>query len=458
VQAALDNRRVLEIGYQRNYNPMYQVAYDGIVKAGLLATSTCRASRGIATGTGAQARCRRKIITRFGLPDFEHPWNWRLYNRYSRGLVAELASHEMNIVNWFFGAEPTAVMGTGGIYRFNDGREVPDHVYATWEYDGGRTAVFSSIESNAFDHYYEAFFGTKATLILQGEAEAYLFDESTGKPATGLEVTPKGGPCAGCRAPSPAPSPIWSSRPSRPARRPPAIGCWRTRTRSRPSVRPCARARRCCAARTARWDRPARASQRSRRSRRRRASRSRRPPRRGRSGAPDADAVARSRVTLVLLRTLIGWHFLQRATTSSCCRHGRALGRPSESGAPPDILRPRPDRSPACFMRSAPRRVLDRSRRSDRPHLVGLSLMLGLFTRAGCWGAMLMLALFYLSAIPLTGTPVPGQEGEYILVSKNLIELVAVAVILTSRTERIAGLDLLFPSSRTSTLASHTAA
>ena len=127
-----------------------------------------------------------------GLPDFEHLWNWRLYNRYSRGLIAELASHELNIVNWFFAAEPTSVMGTGGIYRFKDGREVPDHVYATWEYAGGRTAVFSSIESNAFDHYYEAFFGTKGTLILQGEAEAYLFDEGTGKPATGIEVTPKG--------------------------------------------------------------------------------------------------------------------------------------------------------------------------------------------------------------------------------------------------------------------------
>jgi hypothetical protein len=58
---------------------------------------------------------------------------------------------------------------------------------------------------------------------------------------------------------------------------------------------------------------------------------------------------------------------------------------------------------------------------------------------------MLMLALFYLSAIPLTGAPVPGQEGEYLLVSKNLIELVAVAVVLAFRTERIAGLDLLLP-------------
>ena len=56
------------------------------------------------------------------------------------------------------------------------GREVYDHVYSTFEYPGGRTAMFSSIESNAFDHYYEMFMGTKGTLILRGETEHYLFD------------------------------------------------------------------------------------------------------------------------------------------------------------------------------------------------------------------------------------------------------------------------------------------
>ena len=30
------NNRILEIGYQRNYNPIYQAAYEGIVKAGVL--------------------------------------------------------------------------------------------------------------------------------------------------------------------------------------------------------------------------------------------------------------------------------------------------------------------------------------------------------------------------------------------------------------------------------------
>jgi len=78
--------------------------------------------------------------------------------------------------------------------------------------------------------------------------------------------------------------------------------------------------------------------------------------------------------------------------------------------------------------------------------LVGLSLTLGLFTRLGCWGAIALLSLFYLASIPTSGAPVTGQEGTYLLVSKNLIELVAVIVVLVSNTDRIAGLDLLFPA------------
>ena len=91
--------------------------------------------------------------------------------------------------NWFFGAEPVAVIGTGGIYRFKDGREVEDHIYATFEYPGGRSAVFSTIESNAFDRNYEVFYGTKATLLLQGESEAYLFEEAAAGGAEAVSAT-----------------------------------------------------------------------------------------------------------------------------------------------------------------------------------------------------------------------------------------------------------------------------
>jgi hypothetical protein len=111
--------------------------------------------------------------------------------------MAELASHMVSITDWFFGATAESAIGSGGVYRFRDGREIPDHTYVTLDYPGGRTAVFTSIESNAFDGYYEAYYGTRGTLILKGETEAYLFDE--GAPAgearaTGVAVAAKAGP------------------------------------------------------------------------------------------------------------------------------------------------------------------------------------------------------------------------------------------------------------------------
>jgi hypothetical protein len=58
-------------------------------------------------------------------------------------------------------------------------------------------------------------------------------------------------------------------------------------------------------------------------------------------------------------------------------------------------------------------------------------------------GAIILLSLFYLSAIPFQGTPQPGNEGTYLLVNKNLIELVAIFALLLFDTGRIAGLDML---------------
>jgi predicted dehydrogenase len=195
IEASRRTGRILEVGYQRFYNPVYQAAYEGVVRAGALGDvyfarlAWHRNGNWRRTGTPPSPDYNP---SRWGYPSWEHLLNWRLYERYSRGLLAELGSHQVAIANWFFDAMPTAVLGTGGVYRFNDGqREVDDHVFATFEYPGNRTAVFSTIESNAFENYYEAFFGTKGTLILRGEGEAYLFGEGDAQ-ATGIEVAAKG--------------------------------------------------------------------------------------------------------------------------------------------------------------------------------------------------------------------------------------------------------------------------
>ena len=192
--------RLLEIGYQRRYNGVYQAAYDGIVSKGLL--GDVYHVRMVWHRNGNWRRAGNPPSpdynpSQWGYPTFEHLWNWRLYWRYSQGLFAELASHQLNAVNWFLGSHPTTVMASGGAYRFNDGREVPDHIYSIWDYPGGRTATFSSIESNALENRYEVFFGTKATLLVKNENEAQLFEEGSAATQTGVQVSPRdAGPAA----------------------------------------------------------------------------------------------------------------------------------------------------------------------------------------------------------------------------------------------------------------------
>jgi len=189
MEAARRNNRLLEIGYQRYYNPTYIASYENIIKPGLLGDVYYAR-----TAWHRNSDWRRKEEapanfdgSKWGYPDWEHLLNWRMYRKYSEGLMAELGSHKMAVVNWFLNDAPTAVSTYGTIARYKDGREVNDHVYATYEYPGGRSATFTSIESNAFDNAYEMFMGTKGTLILENENEAYLFNE--GGRETKVEVS-----------------------------------------------------------------------------------------------------------------------------------------------------------------------------------------------------------------------------------------------------------------------------
>jgi predicted dehydrogenase len=193
IEAARRNKRILEIGYQRYYNPIYQAAYKNIIKPGLLGEvyfARLAWHRNANWRRSENPPSPNFDPSRWGYPDWEHLLNWRLYKKYSEGLVAELGSHQITAVNWFFDSTPDSAYTTGGISRFKDGREVFDHVYAIFEYPGGRTATFSSIESNAFEDAYEMYMGTKGTLILRREIEAYLFTEGEGQ-STRMEVSPK---------------------------------------------------------------------------------------------------------------------------------------------------------------------------------------------------------------------------------------------------------------------------
>ena len=152
-------------------------------------------------------------------------------------------------------------------------------------------------------------------------------------------------------------------------------------------------------------------------------------------------------VALVLLRTLVGWHFLYEGFFKLWGPAWSRAGAPLATWTAAGYLKAASGPFAGFFHGLAESRFLPFIDTAVAAALVlaGLSLMLGLFTRGGALLALVLLSLFYLSAIPTAGVPQPGTEGAYLLVSKTLVEGAAVLVVLCFGTGRIAGLDLLWP-------------
>ena len=125
---------VLQVGLQRRSSVLYQVAMEMIRKGALGKIMFVRAQ------WHRNSNWRRPVPD----PKFERLINWRMYKEYSGGMLAELASHQIDIANWAFGSEPISVYATGGIDYWKDGRETCDNVEAIYEYPGGQKLVWSS--------------------------------------------------------------------------------------------------------------------------------------------------------------------------------------------------------------------------------------------------------------------------------------------------------------------------
>jgi len=77
--------------------------------------------------------------------------------------------------------------------------------------------------------------------------------------------------------------------------------------------------------------------------------------------------------------------------------------------------------------------------------LIGLALILGIFIRIASWSGIAMLAMYYLAYPPFGGFSYGAvSDGNYLIVNKNLIELVCLLVLAFTRSGRFFGLDQLF--------------
>jgi thiosulfate dehydrogenase [quinone] large subunit len=151
---------------------------------------------------------------------------------------------------------------------------------------------------------------------------------------------------------------------------------------------------------------------------------------------------ALQQVALVALRTLVGWHFFYEGYVKLLHPAWGRDGLPVADWTSAGYLRAASGPLAGIFHSIADAPWIGRFDVVVAIVLVaiGTSLLLGWFTQTGCVGALAMLAIFYVSAIPL-GLPDSRAEGSYLIVNKNLIELVSVAVLFVFRTGHIAGLD-----------------
>ncbi|MDN4632008.1 Gfo/Idh/MocA family oxidoreductase [Sphingomonas sp. PsM26] len=154
VKRSQDSRKILQIGHQRMFHPTYLNAL-------------CRAKAGeIGSLTQIRASWHRNNSWRRPVPAgvSDRQINWRLYRDSSAGLMTELATHQLQVGNWFLDAVPTRVMGSGSICFWKDGREVYDHVALIYEYAGGRKLIYTSLLNNARYGCEEQIQGSKGTI------------------------------------------------------------------------------------------------------------------------------------------------------------------------------------------------------------------------------------------------------------------------------------------------------
>lgn len=216
IRKAREKNLLLAVGHQRHYSVLYDNA-NSLVQAGLLGELKYIRAQWHRNNSFPGSDSWRKSIPRqdadisskdlegFNFDSVNQLVNWRLYNSTGGGLMAELGSHQMDACSIFLGkVHPLAVSGYGGknFYgipgvgprdKWDDDREIDDHIYVTFEFPGQHyeendrdicIVTYSSINTNKFEPYGEIVYGSRGTLFMKTEKEAMLWKED-GRGSTG---------------------------------------------------------------------------------------------------------------------------------------------------------------------------------------------------------------------------------------------------------------------------------
>ena len=180
MEAAKRTGKLLQIGHQRRSNPRYIHAYEKLInESKLLGEITCvngqwNRSKAACEDLGfpKTAVIDQAELEKYGFKSMQQFRNWRWYKGLGGGPIVDLGSHQIDIYSWFIGANPKAVMASGGVDYWK-GHDWYDNVMAIYEYQvGDRTvrAFYQTITTNSSNGYFETFMGDQGTLVVSEAA------------------------------------------------------------------------------------------------------------------------------------------------------------------------------------------------------------------------------------------------------------------------------------------------
>ena len=228
IRKADDKDLLLGVGHQRHYSVLYDNA-SHLIDIGLLGDIKFIRAQWHRNNSFPNSDAWRKwqydkyakqdhesllkmekdgVLKDFGYDSAQQLVDWRLYNKTGGGLMAELGSHQMDAASIFLGkVHPKAVQGFGGrnFYgiegvgpedKWTDDRDIDDQIFVTFEFPGKHydknendvsIVTYSSMNTNRWEPYGEAVFGSRGTIVMKTEKEALLYKEASKNSPGGYE-------------------------------------------------------------------------------------------------------------------------------------------------------------------------------------------------------------------------------------------------------------------------------
>jgi predicted dehydrogenase len=181
VLAARKSGKLLQIGHQRRSHPRYLHAYEKLLQEaqilGRIVTVNGQWNRSVSPDLGWPGRYAipDDRLKQYGFKSMAQFRNWRWYKGLGGGPIVDLGSHQIDIFNWFLGANPSHVVASGGLdYHDPATHEWYDTVMTVYEFETARgkaRAYYQTQTTNGSLGYFENFMGDQGTLVIS-ESEA----------------------------------------------------------------------------------------------------------------------------------------------------------------------------------------------------------------------------------------------------------------------------------------------